>query len=213
MNVRNVCLPQLLVFYQRYLAAGNLSGFVAETAEVYTQGTLMRLAGDRNVSVRRAAILALTSLGDYQANPVMAEALRDEDFTVAVLAETGMKAIWQRDRTPRDRFSLHEIARAVTAGETRLAEMLATEQILKTPDFAEVWHQRGMARYQQGNYARAAADFRRALELNPHHFAAASMMGSAWLRLGESVPAREAFRLSLRINPRMREVRRQLKSL
>ena len=91
MNVKNVCIPRLLVFYRDYLKSRNLSGFIAQTAEVYTQGTLARLAGDRNVSVRRAAILALTSLGDYQANSVMAEALRDEDFIVAVLAETGIK--------------------------------------------------------------------------------------------------------------------------
>ena len=190
MSVRNVGIPQLLVLYQEYIKARNLSRFIAEVAEDYTQGTLMRLAVDRNVSVRRAAILALTSLGDYQANRVMAEALRDEDFTVAILAETGMKAIW-----------------------TRQAEAIATEQLLETPEFAEVWHQRGMTRYRQGDYAGAAGDFRRALALNPYHFTAASMMGFTWLRLDEPAAAREAFRLSLNINPRMREVRKKLKQL
>lgn len=213
MSLPNHFFPQILTFYQAYLDGRDLPRFIADVAEYYTQGTLQRLASSHLVSARRAAILALTTLGDYRTNQVMAEALHDDDFLVAILAETGMKMIWRRDFSRKDQHSLHEIAQAVLAEDTKEAIFRASEQILLTPGFAEVWHQRGNAWFRQGNDFQAAADFQRTLELNPYHFQAATRLGFAFLRLGEVSRARDAFRRSLRINPGLKQARHQLKRL
>ena len=212
-SLPNYFFPQIRMFYQGYLESRDLSRFIADVAECYTQGTLERLASCHLVSVRRAAILALTSLGDFRANRVLAEALRDEDSVVAVLAETGIKTIWQRDFSRKDQASLQQIAQAVQTGNTTEAISLASEQIFLTPGFAEVWYLRGNAWLLRGNYFQAAADYQRVLELNPYHFQAATKLGTAQERLGEVSRAREAFRRSLRINPGLKQSRKQLKQL
>ena len=49
-----------------------------------------------------------------------------------------------------------------------------------------------------------------ALEINAYHFMAASVMGQAYLLLGDPVSALDSFRRALRLNPNMEEVRAQV---
>lgn len=207
------CSPQLAAFYYTYLENQELSCFLEAAADIYTPGTLQRLVSHHEISVRRAAVLALTSLGDYRVSRTLACALRDPDPVVAMLAETGVKMLWRRDGNEYDQGRLGDIISLINQCDFVTATLLATVQISLTPHFAEVWHQRGMAWFSRGEYAQAAADFHRTLELNPHHFEAAAMLGHTLVRLNQKSPARKAFRRSLRINPGMKNVRRELKSI
>lgn len=207
------CSPQLSAFYRAYLENQELSCFLVATAAVYTPGTLQRLVSHREISVRRAAVLALASLGDYRANRVLAQALCDRDPVVAMLAETAIKMLWRRDGSEDDQSRVSAIIMLINQHDFIAATLQATHQISLTPDFAEVWHQRGTAWFARGEYALAAADFRRALALNPHHFEAALMLGHTLLRRNRKSQAKKAFRRSLRINPGLKNVRRELKSI
>lgn len=48
--------------------------------------------------------------------------------------------------------------------------------ITKFPNLSEVWVHRGMAQYQLGNYAKAAANFTEAIRLNPRDVAADKLL-------------------------------------
>lgn len=213
MEPRYCHFPQLSAFYRAYLENQELSCFLEATAGVYTPGTLQRLVFHHEISVRRAAVLALTSLGDFCTSCTLVRALRDPDPIVAMLAETAVKMLWRRDGNDDDRRQLSDIIMRINRHDYTAAIVQATVQISRTPDFAEVWHQRGIAWFARGEYALAAADFRRAMELNPQHFEAAAMLGHAFLHRNQKSQARKAFRRSLRVNPGMKNVRRELKSI
>jgi len=89
-------IPLLSCLYQEYLDNHDSAEFSRRASQSYSQGTLERLAEHESRPVRRAAVLALGFLGDYQANHVMGRALNDEDRTVRILAEDGIRNVWKR---------------------------------------------------------------------------------------------------------------------
>ena len=52
---------------------------------------------------RRAAVLALGCLADYESNPTLGAALLDEDRTVRILAENSIRQVWTRAANEKDR--------------------------------------------------------------------------------------------------------------
>lgn len=206
-------LPKIFALYQNYLLRQDLERFVVEASSCYTPGTLQRLASHHAVSVRRAVVMVLTAVGDFRANATLARAMHDEDKLVAMLAETGIKILWRRDFSAEDQATLHEITHLVNIGDANQAVLQATQQLSLTPDFAEVWNQRGNAWFSLGNYTQAVEDFRQALALNPYHFAAAAMQGFAYIHLRKKNNAQIAFRKGLLINPALKYVQRQLSRL
>ena len=69
--------PSLLVLYQQYLSHQDSSCFVREVSSLYTNGTLQRLSLHVSREVRRAAVLALGYLGDYEANRLLQVVYRE----------------------------------------------------------------------------------------------------------------------------------------
>jgi tetratricopeptide (TPR) repeat protein len=205
--------PFLVVLYEQYLDHQDSAGFISKVAQTYTQGTLERLVDSRCPQVRRAAVLALGFIGDYEANPVMGRALLDEDRTVRLLAENGIRNVWHRAADDADRQQLTIIARLNSAQHYDEAIQRANQLLKKTPGLAETWNQRAIAYFARGKYGDAIRDCHEALEINPYHFAAAAGMGHAYLRLNNPVSALEAFRRALRLNPNLEGVRAQIARL
>lgn len=81
------------------------------------------------------------------------------------------------------------------------------------PWFAEAWNQRAVARFALERYAEAIRDCNEALELNPYHFAAASGMGYAYLRLHNPSSALQCFRRAIGLNPSLERVRAEIQRL
>jgi tetratricopeptide (TPR) repeat protein len=187
--------------------------FTRRASRSYSQGTLERLAEHDSRPVRRAAVLALGFLGDYQANHVMGRALHDEDRTVRILAEDGIRNVWKRVGTEEHQRQLKVILRLNSAKHFEEADRRATELVEKAPWFAEAWNQRAIARFALSRYAEAIRDCHQTLELNPYHFTAASGMGQAYLELDNHVSALESFRRALRLNPNLEDVRVQVERL
>ncbi len=206
-------VPILSVLYERYLDEQNTADFIAQVSTHYTPGTLQRLAEADDSRVRRAAILGLGFIGDYEVNHTMGRALHDGDRTVRMLAENGIRHIWMRAGSGQDHRELEEIIRLNTARHFDEAIEKATELISRSPWFAEAWNQRAIAHFNRGNYVESIRDCHQSLEINPYHFAAASGMGQAYLQLGNPVSSLECFRRALRLNPNLEGVRAQIDRL
>jgi tetratricopeptide (TPR) repeat protein len=206
-------VPLLADFYQQYLDRHDPADFADRTSRAYTQGTLQRLSEHDSRPVRRAAVLALGFLGDYEANHVMGRALHDEDRTVRMLAENGIGNVWRRAGNDDQRQELSAVADLNSAEQFEEASRRATELTRKAPWFAEAWSQRAIANFALARYNEAIRDCHQALEINPYHFAAASGMGEAYLELNNHLSALEGFRRALRLNPNLESVRAQITRL
>ena len=206
-------LPFLTLLYHQYLANQDSAAFIRKVSQTYSQGTLQRLAEHEGPDIRRSAVLALGFLADYEANHTMGRALVDEDRTVRMLAENGIRNLWNRAGTEEQSQMLAIIIRLNTAQQYRQATQRATQLAEEAPWFAEVWNQRAVARFALGEFEDSINDCHQALEINPYHFAAASGMGQAYLHLGDHFSALEAFRRALRLNPNLEGARAQVARL
>lgn len=206
-------LPFLALLYQQYLDNQDSASLISKVAHCYTQGTLQRLAENETREVRRAAVLALGFLGDYEANHIMGMALHDDDRTVRMLAENGIRNVWMRAGNDEQRQQLNAIIRLNSAKQFEEARTKAAELAEKAPWFAEAWNQRAIANFALAKYTESIRDCHQTLEINPYHFAAASGMGQAYLKLDNPVSALESFRRALRLNPDLEGVRAQVARL
>ncbi len=199
--------PRLLEFSASYLLDKSADGFAASVSQVYTQGTLQRLSTHPLVEVRRAAVLALGFVGDYESNHALGRALIDDDRTVRSLADDAIRRVWNRLGTNDQRRQLAALVRLNAAQHYRAAAQLASELASQAADLPEVWHQWGVASYHLEKYDEAVRNCHQALELNPYHFPAASLMGQAYMKLENHPSALESFRRALGLNPDLEGVR------
>jgi tetratricopeptide (TPR) repeat protein len=202
--------PLLLVFYEQYLDQQESANFVRLVSESYCCGTLERLVQNPLRETRRAAVLALGFLGDYEANHALGRALLDNDRTVRTLAENAIQTVWTRMGGESERQELGIILRLNSAQQHQEALARAQRLIERAPWFAEAWHQRAVAQFHLGRFAESIRDDHEALEINPYHFVAATSMGHAYLELGNPVSTLECFRRALRLNPGLERVRVQV---
>jgi len=205
--------PLLMELYQQYLEGQDSTGFVEQVSKRYASGTLQRLTRHPGREIRRAAVLALGFLGDYDSNHTLGCALHDQDRTVRTLAENGIRTLWTRAGSESERQEIHVIVRLNAAQLYRDAIIRATGLIERAPWFAEAWHQRAVANFAQGRFVESIRDCHQALEINPYHFVAATTMGQAYLELQNSISALECFRRALRLNPDLEGVRVQVTKL
>jgi tetratricopeptide (TPR) repeat protein len=199
--------PHLLDLYERYLDNQDSAGFINQVSQRYSQGTLQRLTQHPFREVRRAAVLALGFLGDYQCNHTMGRALLDDDRTVRTLAENGIRSVWTRIGSQQDRQELGEILLLNAAQQYKETIPRTSKLIEHSPWIAEAWFQRAVAHYALGRLADAIRDCHETLEINPYHFIAATTMGQAYLELENPISALDCFRRALRLNPDLETVR------
>jgi tetratricopeptide (TPR) repeat protein len=206
-----VRIPVLVIYYNRYLTNQDCALFVKRVTRRYSCSTLERLVGVGDHVTRRAAVFALSLLGDYDSNAVLGRALVDRDRGVRSIAESGIRELWRRVGSRDERETLCRVSNLNDERRHSEAARLAT-QLIRTAscDIAEAWCQRGMAHYHLGQYDAAIRDCHQALEINPYHFTAAAGMGQCYLLQDNPVAALEAFRRALRLNPGLEQVRAQV---
>ncbi len=213
MSQEPVRSPYLVEFYRQYLNDQDTAAFIRKASEKYSQGTLQRLTEQDSPSIRRAAVLALGFVGDYEANASLGRALQDEDRNVRTIAQNGIRNLWTRAGTEEERRMLSAIMRLNAAQHYHDAVRRCDELLKRAPWFAEVWNQRAIGHFSLGHFGDSIRDCHQALEINPYHFAAAAGMGQAYLQLGNTVSALESFRRALRLNPDLESVRAQITRL
>ena len=202
--------PLLCRLYQRYLDDENAASFVRDVSSSYLVGSLARLTQSDDARRRRAAVLAVSMLGDYQQNAALGRRLLDTDRAVRMLAESGIRELWRRQGTEGQRHRLADLIRRIQAGQYERSVVEATKLIEETPWFAECWNQRAVAYFQLKRYDDSANDCHQTLELNAYHFAAAVGMGHCYLEMNDPYAALDCFRRALRLNPSMEGVRAQV---
>jgi len=208
---RSVRTPVLVIYYNRYLTNQDCSLFVKRVVRRYACGTLNRLVGIGDHTTRRAAVFALSLLGDYESHVVLGQALVDRDRGVRSIAESGIRELWRRIGSRDERDMLGRVIQLNDERHHGEATRLATDLIRRSKQpIAEAWCQRGIAHYHLGQYDAAIRDCNQALEINPYHFTAAAGMGQCYMLQDNPVAALEAFRRALRLNPGLEEVRAQV---
>ena len=115
MSESSLRYPQLDRFYQRFLNEESSADFIQSVSTKYNLASLERLAVGGGRMSRRAAILALGFLGDFSNNNVLGNALNDEDRAVRMLADHGIRELWQRQGTAGQQQALK---RLVSFGRT-----------------------------------------------------------------------------------------------
>lgn len=206
-RLRNAVLTS---YYERYLADQDSSAFADVVGERYLPATLERLVAIGDYRTRRAAVLALSIIGDFSSNAVLGRALVDRDRGVRSIAASGIRELWCRVGTREQQKTLQIVLRFIESKRYEEAISLATELIHESPWIAEAWCQRGTAYYHRGQYEASIRDCHQALEINPYHFTAAAGMGQCYMLQNNPVSALESFRRALRLNPGLEEVRAQV---
>lgn len=206
----NGSITRLQVFYQEYVERHDTSAFLGNVSRYYSQSTLLRLAFSPLVEVRRGVLFALGFLGDYEANAVFGRLLHDEDRSVRLLAENGIKNVWTRAGTEEQRRQLRQIMRCISSDHFTDAVQAANVLLDETPSYAEARNQRGIALFALEQYEDAIRDCAKVLEINPYHFGAAIGMGHAYQQLDEPFLAICSFRHALNINPNLENAKRQI---
>jgi tetratricopeptide (TPR) repeat protein len=156
---------------------------------------------------RRASILAVGFLGEYSENDLMGAALIDSDRAVRLLADHGIRQIWQRQGTMAQRQAVQNLYRLIA--QSRMEETIhaATSLIDANPLIGEAWNQRAIAFCAEGEFEAAIEDCRETLNCNQFHFPAAMGMAHCSLQLDDAFSALDSFRLALKINPDLDGVR------
>jgi len=199
--------------YLQFLKDGDTAQLVDRVSRRYTLVTLHRIAETGRTVSRRAAILVVGWLGQYESNEVLGRALTDRDLGVRLAADTSIRQLWMRVGDHRLEASLHRIARWNSCG--RFLEVLRTSTQLLTrySAVAELWHQRAVSQFGLAEFEACAADCSETLKRNPYHFAAALMLGRANLTLDRVDDALVAFRHALAINPTLEHLRGMVRRL
>jgi len=184
--------------------------FCKQVQERYTEGTLLRLLHMGDVQTRRAGAYALGLLGSAVAQEPLVVCLHDEDEEVARLVADALWTLWFRGDTPAHSDELHRLTlmREVERILTGLNDLIG-----RAPKFAEAYNQRAIAHFKLEMYDRSAGDCQKALELNPHHFGAQAGLGQCLMKLRRHRAALRAFKLALRINPRLEGVAQAVRAL
>ncbi|WP_425616834.1 tetratricopeptide repeat protein [Anatilimnocola sp. NA78] len=202
--------PRLDQLYHRYLDTEESAGFVLGVSQTYLLSTLERLAsGGQHVS-RRAAVLAISFLGNYSHNAILGRALHDTDRAVRLLADNGIRSLWQRDGNERQQQALQVICRLNDSQHHNEAIEAAGDLIDQAAWFAEAWNQRAIGYFATSRWEDAANDCHQTLEINPYHFGAAVGMGHCYLEMDDPFAALECFRRAVKLNPDLEDVRAQI---
>jgi tetratricopeptide (TPR) repeat protein len=185
--------PLLARFYYRYIDDGNVADFIHAVSRTYTWATLHRL----------------TSSGDRSD----AEAVRDEDRGVRLIAEDALPGLWSRTGALEHCRALQAVRRYRAAEQNEDAVRLAAEVLDQAPQFAEVWYQRSQALTSLGCHFEAIADSQRALDCEPYHFPAALLMARNYSELHDFTTAVSCVQWALQIHPHYEFARAQLRQL
>jgi tetratricopeptide (TPR) repeat protein len=188
----------------------HLDRFRARVAGKYAEGTLQRLLDHSCSQARRAALLALGLNGSMLSNAAVARCLHDDDAQVRRLAEDALWNIWFRAEGDAHKRELQRLTQLKDSSKS-LRGMNGLIQ--KCPEFAEAYNQRAVVHFRRGEYQKAAADCQRAVERNQFHFGAQAGLAQCYIRLKKPRAALRAFRLALKINPKLDGVAESIRSL
>lgn len=132
---------------------------------------------------------------------LLLEDLKSNDETCREAATRELWQLWFHQKGVQGMELLERSQALVQAGQVDQAEAILNQLIQDQPDFAEAWNRRAVLCYLQGRYRQSLSDCQQVVALNPIHFGAVHGMGLCYAALGEYLPAIQAFRRALELQP------------
>jgi tetratricopeptide (TPR) repeat protein len=175
--------------------------------------TLLHSNHPRHLDAKKVGLLALAMVGTTCTIEDVAVELKHPDKMVNEMAEHALWSIWFRGGSDAANHELARGAQAMERRDYRHAIEHFDRAIELSPNFAEPYNQRAIARYLLDHYELSIEDCRRAVELMPCHFGALAGMGHCYVHLGEAVEAIEAYERALALNPHLDCVRQTVEQL
>lgn len=199
--------------YLKYLQDRDTARFIDSVSRRYAIGTLHRIAEHGRRLSRRAAVLSVGLLGQFESNEILGQALRDKDRGVRLTADTSIREIWLRVGDARLESDLRTLLRWNSCGRFLQVLQTANELLPNYDAVSELWHQRAVAQLGLSEFSAALSDCQATLERNRFHFPAATSMGRCFLALDRTDDALDAFRRALSINPTLEHLRGMVRRL
>ena len=174
----------LVDYFEAFLRDQDVAAFRRSVLARYTDGTLARLVRSGGTQARRAAVLALGLNGTFDANPVVAAALRDPDPTVRDLAQqrpSGHLVLRRQPRAQRDAPGGPRSQRppapsgGLRPGHPAGRPLSPVRRGIQSSAIAAFFLDR---------LPDSEADCLRTLERNPYHTGALSGLGQCYIRMG-----------------------------
>lgn len=132
---------------------------------------------------------------------ILLSQLRDAGPDEAAKIASQIKRSWTRSGSASADLLLKRGRDALRAKKPQTAIEHLTALTDHAPDFAEGWHMRASALYQEELYGPALEDLARVLALNPKHFEAIQGLGAIFEQLGDPTRAYEVYEQVLAIHP------------
>lgn len=129
------------------------------------------------------------------------EDLKNPDETIR---QQATEELWRRWFYQKGAYGWEVLQRGqvlLVEGKIAEAEALLTELVNDQPDFVEAWNRRAVLYYMIGEYEKSLDDCQIVVKLNCFHFGALHGMGLCYVALENYIPAIQAFRKALSIQP------------
>jgi tetratricopeptide (TPR) repeat protein len=179
----------------------------------WTGQQIINIIKGPHADARKVAALCLSLVGCRECVPAITGLLKDPDPCVNELAEHALWSIWFRCGSDPANENLARGAKALSDRNFDKAIAHFDRAIELSPDCAEPYNQRAIAKHLMEQYEDSIQDCRRAVERMPCHFGAWAGMGHNYAHLGDLNQAIEAYDRALDINPRMTDIRQALAEL
>jgi tetratricopeptide (TPR) repeat protein len=117
--------------------------------------------------------------------------------------ELRISAHWAHTESPSVALIFRQAVELMSQGDNGRAREKLDALTDIAPDYVEGWSFRALVNRDLGSYARAVADLRRALEIEPRHFRALVLLGSIFEELDDARAALRAWEAAVEINPHL----------
>lgn len=197
----------------KYLRQSDEEGLTAELQRNWSTERLVALLSSNNQDAVKIAAVCLGLVGTLDCCPALAAALHHGDSVVVSVTEIALWQVWFRSGPSDACREVHDAAALMEAGRYSEATCVLDNVISEAPDYAEAYNQRAIAHYLTDRCVDAIADCKRALRLNPTHFAALAGMGHCLAHLGRFSEALIAYQGALELHPRMEGIRQSIRQV
>lgn len=162
-----------------------------------------------------AVTLALAAVRGEAASldPLFESLAAAEDRDTARTVAERIRAIWEKPEDPEAQRSLQDGITALESQQAETALDYLETAVEHAPDDAQAHFRRAQARFATEDTYGAMEDLATALELEPRHFDALTMVGTLYLMQGNETRAMEAFERALSVHPYHRTAKAQLATL
>ncbi|MFQ5492373.1 MAG: tetratricopeptide repeat protein [Phycisphaerae bacterium] len=204
---------QLLTSTLGPLRRGDATALLDRLERDWPVERLVGLLNSDDDDVVKVAATCLGLVGSASECAHLARLLHHDDSVVVSMAEHALWRIWFRQAPAKACQAMYRAIELIEQGRCESALTLLNTVIRRCPTFAEAYNQRAIALQLLERYNQAVADCRRAVELNPTHFAALANMGHALSQAGRYLEALQTYRAVLQIHPRMEGVRQSIRRI